>query len=91
MFDFEFSRTIEKRLSKLAKKNKTLADIFYKKMEEVISHNSKSIDTYKNLRSPKKEFKRIHLTDNFILLFKVNNKENLIIFIDIIHWDNAYD
>ena len=65
--------------------------IFKKKLQEVINHNTMTIDTYKNLRSPQNEFKRIHLTDNFILLFTVDKPRQHIVFIDILHWDNAYE
>jgi len=37
------------------------------------------------------EYKRIHLTDNYILLFAVNTNEEKIVFIDIKHWDDVYD
>ena len=57
---------------------------------EIISQDSKAIKTYKNLKSPQNKLKRIHLTDNFILLFKVDIKNNHILFIDILHWDKAY-
>ena len=77
-------------MSKLAKKDKVLALIFKKKVQEVISQDTKTIDLYKNLRSPQNEFKRIHLTDNFILLFTVDKSRQHIVFVDILHWDNAY-
>lgn len=91
MFSFDLSDKLKKKVNKLAKKDKILAIIFKRKLLEVINHNLKTIDTYKNLRSPKHEYKRIHLTDNYILIFHVNKKENHIIFLDIIHRDNAYN
>ncbi|NQZ85681.1 MAG: hypothetical protein HRU03_08235 [Nanoarchaeales archaeon] len=90
MFDFDICDKLRKKLDKLAKKDKILAQTFKKKLVEVISCNSNSILTYKNLRSPLNMYKRIHLTDNFILLFEVNIKTNFILFHDILHWDKAY-
>jgi len=90
MFEFDFSVRLRKKLKKLAKKDKIIARIFQKKYNEVINRNSVNINSYKNLRSPLNEFKRIHLTDNYILLFKVEKEINLITFVDILHWDNAY-
>jgi mRNA-degrading endonuclease RelE of RelBE toxin-antitoxin system len=86
MYSFDITDKLRRKLEKLGKKDRVLALIFKKKMMEVIS--SDSVDRYKNLKSPKNEFKRIHLTDNFILLFKVEG--NKVIFVDILHWDSAY-
>jgi len=90
MFSYNLSPRLRKKVSKLAKKDKVLALVFRKKLQEVISHNEKSIDTYKNLKSPQNEFKRIHLTGSHVLVFSVNKQKNHIIFVDIIYWDNAY-
>ena len=74
MFDFSIETILEKKLLKLSKKDKVLVKNFRKKLLEIISMNHKTIDTYKNLKSPLNEYKRIHLTDNVILLFKVFKK-----------------
>jgi mRNA-degrading endonuclease RelE of RelBE toxin-antitoxin system len=90
MFEFEFSELLEKKLDKLAKKDRKLATIFSKKVIEIINQDHITINTYKNLKAPMNDKKRIHLTDKFILLFKVEINENNIIFVDIVHWDKAY-
>ena len=91
MFTYDITDRLRKKLKKLGKRDKILAEIFKKKLDEVISRDERTINSYKNLKAPKNEFKRIHLTDNFILLFKVNIKDKHIIFVDILHWDYAYD
>lgn len=90
MLEFDISKELKKKLVSLSKKNKILVIIFRKKLREVISNDLGSIDRYKNLRAPLADLKRIHLTDNFILLFKVYKNENKILFVDIKHWDKAY-
>lgn len=90
MFSYDLTDVLRKRVSKFARKDKTLALIFKKKILEVISHDEKSISTYKNLRSPQNRFKRIHLTKSHVLLFIVDSKKNHILFVDILHWDDAY-
>jgi mRNA-degrading endonuclease RelE of RelBE toxin-antitoxin system len=90
MFKYSLEKDLKKKLNKLTKKDKILALTFKKKLFEVINQTSITISTYKNLRSPLHTCKRIHLTDNFILLFKVDIKNNLILFVDIMHWDKAY-
>lgn len=90
MFEFDISETLRKKLEKLSKKDKILAMNYKKKVLEIINQTNDSINTYKNLKSPLQNYKRIHLTDNYLLIFKVYNKKNIILFVDIIHRDKAY-
>jgi mRNA-degrading endonuclease RelE of RelBE toxin-antitoxin system len=91
MFSYDIEDDLKKKLKVLSKKDKVLAQNFKKKLLEVIDHNLQSINTYKNLRSPKNEFKRIHLTKNFILIFRVNLEEKHIVFVEIAHIDKVYN
>ena len=88
MFSYDISDVLRVKLAKLGKKDKVLAQIFYKKLQEIISRDEKTINAYKNIRSPLNEYKRIHLTGNYILLFAVKGKH--IVFIDIRHWDDVF-
>jgi len=88
MFRYIISDILTSKLERLAKKDKILASIFYKKVQEIINRDKKTINSYKNLRSPLNEYKRIHLTGNYILLFSV--KEDLVAFVDIRHWDDLF-
>lgn len=86
MFTYDITDVLRKKLKKLSRKDKVLAQAFYRKLQEVI--NRDTVDSYKNLKSPMNMFKRIHLTDNYILLFSVEKKH--IVFVDIKHWDYVY-
>ncbi len=88
MFRYDLSDLLIKKLEKIKKKDKVLAGIFYKKVQEIIQRDATTIQAYKNLRAPLNEFKRIHLTDNYLLLFKV--EKDHIIFVDIRHWDDLF-
>jgi mRNA-degrading endonuclease RelE of RelBE toxin-antitoxin system len=90
MFTFDLTDVLRKKLKKLGKKDKVLANNFYKKINEIIQKDINSIHTYKNLKSPMNEYKRIHLTDNFILLFIVEIKNKHIVFINIKHRKSVY-
>ena len=90
MFDFSYDNILKKKLEKISKKDKDLAKNIFKKINEIINHDINSIDTYKNLVSPMNEFKRIHLTGSYILLFKVYKSKNFILFVDVVHRDEAY-
>lgn len=86
MFTYDISDVLRKKLEKIGKKDKVLAQIFYRKVEEIILRDS--LDCYKNLRSPLNSYKRIHLTSNYILLFAVTGKH--VVFVDIRHWDDVF-
>ena len=88
MFTYDITDVLRKKLKKLARKDRILAQAFYRKLQEVINRDEEAINSYKNLKSPMNEFKRIHLTDNYILLFKVEKKH--IVFVDVKHWDYIY-
>ena len=88
MFKYDIHDTLRAKLDKIARKDKVLASIFYKKVQEIINRDEKTINAYKNLRSPLNDYKRIHLTGNYILLFSV--KKDRVIFFDIRHWDDIF-
>ena len=88
MFTHNISDVLRAKLEKLSKKDKILAKIFYKKVQEIINRDEKTINAYKNLRSPLNEYKRIHLTGNYILLFAIDGKH--VTFVDIRHWDDVF-
>lgn len=90
MFTYDFSDKLRKRLDKLGSRDKVLALIFKKKVEEVVNKDKHTINSYKNLKSPQNEYKRIHLTGSFVLLFIADLNRNHIVFVDIVHWDKAY-
>ena len=90
MLTYNLSSRLKHKFLKIAKKDKVLALNLKKKIQEVISNDLISIDRYKNLRSPLNEYKRIHLTSEFMLLFIVDKENRHIIFMDVTHWDNAY-
>ena len=90
MFTYDLSDVLRKRLRKLAKKDKVLAISIRNKITEIVSCDSVTISRYKNLKSPQNEFKRIHITKSHILLFRVDIASKFILFVDILHWDEAY-
>ena len=88
MFRYDIHENLLAKLDKISRRDKVLASIFFKKVQEIINRDEKTIKAYKNLRSPLNEYKRIHLTGNYILLFSV--KGDKILFLDIRHWDDVF-
>jgi mRNA-degrading endonuclease RelE of RelBE toxin-antitoxin system len=90
MFEFEIREQLKDKLRKLSTKNPVLMQAVNKKIREIISQDKNSIIRYKNLRYDLKEYKRIHITKNIILLFIVDINQNKILFTHLEHIDNAY-
>ncbi len=83
------SKELRQDLRKLRKKDKALRLAVDKKIEEIVSRDSKTIEYYKNLRAPLNEFKRVHV-GNFVLVFKVDKANSFVFFEYIKHHDEAY-
>lgn len=90
MFNFDIKDELKIIIKKLAKKDKKKFEILNKKIKEVINSTPESIQHYKNLKYNLKELKRVHIDSNFVLTFKVDIKNNFILFVDLDHHDNVY-
>ncbi len=84
---YRTSKEFDRALAKLQKKDKKLYENLLNKMEEI--RNNADVDHYKNLRYNLKEYKRAHL-GHFVLVFKFDKMNNLILFSDFDHHDNIY-
>lgn len=89
-FKYDVSDELEDTLNKLFKKDKKRYNYVLKKIEEVASRDSETIDFYKNLKHNLKEYKRVHIDKSFVLIFKVFKKEKFILFDRLDHHDNIY-
>lgn len=88
MFSCEIKPNLRRILNKILKKDKITYEQVLKKIEEII--NSPNKKHYKNLRHDMKEFKRVHIKGSFVLIFKVDEENELISFEDLQHHDKIY-
>lgn len=88
MYKFDRSDKLKKILKKLFKKDKNRYETTLNKINEAI--NSEKLHHYKNLSHDMKAFKRVHIDSHFVLIFKVDEKNNLIKFEDLQHHDFIY-
>jgi mRNA-degrading endonuclease RelE of RelBE toxin-antitoxin system len=87
MLDFSLSDSLREKLRHLKKKDPSLFEAAGKKILQIASSDESTIQHYKNLRGSLSHLKRVHV-GSFVLTFKL--KENLILFEDLEHHDNAY-
>ena len=88
MRKFELEEKLLQSLKKLARKDKKRYEIIWKKISEII--NSQDVDHYKNLKFPLNSFKRVHIDNSFVLIFKHDKTNDKIIFFDLDHHDKIY-
>ncbi len=81
------SDELKKTLIILKRKDKTMYQIIEKKILQIASLDSISIQHFKNLRSPLSDFKRVHL-GSYVLIFHVQTDK--IIFEAFEHHDEIY-
>ena len=90
MFDFDLTDELKIKIRKIARKDKKKAKIIDRKIKEVINSDSISIEHYKNLRYDLSKYKRVHIDRSFVLTFKVDIRDNFILFVDFDHHDNIF-
>ncbi len=77
-------KSLKRKLSKLAKKDRVMFNFVMKKMEEIVQHP----EHYKPLRYDLKNLRRVHIRKSFVLVFETKGEE--IRFLDFDHHDNIY-
>lgn len=86
--DYGMHDELIKIMNKLSAKDPALYNSILNKIDEIV--NNEFLDHYKNLTAPFREFKRVHITEQFVLLFKVDKQNNKIIFRYFDHRDKIY-
>lgn len=87
MYNPRTSKHFDRILKKLLKRNKQLYGQVLNKIIEIV--NSDDVEHYKNLKHGMKDRKRVHL-GHFVLIFRFDKTNNVIIFEDFDHHDNVY-
>lgn len=90
MFGFQFTDELKFIIKKLVKKDKKRTIILKKKIKEIINNNHKTIDRYHNCKYDLKEYKHVHIDKSFVLLFKVEKKNNFILFAKFGHHNSLF-
>ncbi|MFA5929386.1 MAG: addiction module toxin RelE [Candidatus Micrarchaeia archaeon] len=90
MFTFDLSDELRLVMRKLSKKDRKRAEIINGKIREIINCNEQGIEHYKNLRHDLSAYKRVHIDSSFVLMFQVFKKERHVLFVRLMHHDDAY-
>ena len=90
MFKYQISEDLGRIIKILNKKDRKRSLILFKKIQEIIDNDAKTIERYKNLKYELNEFKRAHIDKSFVLIFKVDKEKNFILFERLEHHDRVY-
>ena len=77
---------LKKKLSKLFKKDRKRYEIVMKKIEEIL----KNPHHYKPLSHDMKQLQRVHIGSSFVLVFTIDEKNGIVLFVDMNHHDKIY-
>jgi YafQ family addiction module toxin component len=78
---------LKKKLGKLFKKDRKRYEIVMKKMEEILQNPHH----YKSLSHDVKHLRRVHIDSSFVLVFYINENDEIVLFVDIDHHDKIMD
>ncbi len=84
MYSYFIEKSLKRKLSKLAKKDRVMFDSVMKKVKEIVQHP----EHYKPLKYDLKNLRRVHIRKSFVLVFEI--KGTKIRFLDFDHHDNIY-
>ena len=80
------SDELDKKFSKLAKKDKKQLEIINKKVEQI----QENPYHFKPLRGDMKGSRRVHIDKSFVLTYEVDEKKKVVRLLDYEHHDNIY-
>ena len=86
MYLLDIKPELDEKFNKLIKKNKKQYEIIMKKVEKILENPNH----YKNLRTPLQNWKRVHIDNNFVLAFSVDENTKTVILEDYDHHDKIY-
>ena len=86
MYSLEVRPELDRKLLKLAKKNKKQLIIIRNKTEEILRNPHR----YKNLRKPLQHWKRVHIDRHFVLTFSIDEETRTVTLEDYEHHEKIY-
>ncbi len=77
---------LDRKLEKIAKKNRKQYEIILKKADEIIQNPQH----YKNLKAPLQNWKEVHIDKSFVLTFSVDENTKTVTLEDFDHHDRIF-
>jgi YafQ family addiction module toxin component len=77
---------LDKKFKKLQKKDKEMLRIIERKVQDILEDPYR----FKPLRKPLQNKRRVHISGSFVLIYEVNEEEQMVTLFDFDHHDNVY-
>ncbi len=85
-YTYEVAEKLDKVFRKLWKKDKTTLLSIEKKIAEICENPHH----YKPLRAPMQHMRRVHISNSFVLIFKIDEGRKMVQVVEYEHHDKAY-
>jgi YafQ family addiction module toxin component len=86
MYRLAVKESLDRKLKRLRKKDKELLLLIDKKVKEIL----KDPHRFKPLKKPLQNKRRVHIGGSFVLIYEINEKENIVTLVDFDHHDDIY-
>ena len=86
MYALDIKPELDKKLTKIYKKNRKQYEIIMKKATEIVQNPQH----YKNLRKPLQYLKEAHIDNHFVLTFSVDENTKIVTLEDFEHHDKIF-
>ncbi|MFC1649029.1 type II toxin-antitoxin system mRNA interferase toxin, RelE/StbE family [Nanoarchaeota archaeon] len=86
MYNLDISEKLDKKFSRLAKKDKKQLQLISKKITQI----RKNPQHYKPLRGDMHGARRVHIGKSFVLTYEIDENSKVVRILDYDHHDNIY-
>jgi len=86
MYKLAVRESLDRKLKKLAKKDKELLVLIDKKVKEILRDPFR----FKPLKKPLQNKRRVHVGGSFVLIYEISEKQNIVTLVDFDHHDRIY-
>ena len=85
-YELEISEDLDKKFSKLRKKNKKQLEIIFKKVNQILENPYH----FKPLRGDMHGARRVHIDKSFVLTYEIDEQRKIVRLLDYNHHDYIY-
>lgn len=86
MYSLDIKPELDKKFSKLSKKNPKQLEIIFKKIKQIL----KDPDHFKPLRGDLHGARRVHIDSSFVLTYEIGELNKKVTLLDYDHHDKIY-
>jgi YafQ family addiction module toxin component len=86
VYTLAIKENLDKKFKKLQKKDKEMLRIIERKVQDILEDPCR----FKPLRKPLQNKRRVHISGSFVLIYEVNEEEQMVTLFDFDHHDNVY-